>query len=271
MNSAVSSTATTWNPQGGMRSYTSSRSDGEERRQPAAAASRMSSSSWPSPGTTTPTRQTRAPAALSSAAVRAIFARVAGSSTSLPVAFRQRSRSRRGGSMLLLWPMCTSPSPWAFGHHRSVSAFTPECRAVWIQRQIELRARPRGFHLVTDEVVGAVPELSQLAVGIATVFMQHTSASLTLNENASPRRAPRLRRLVRPRRSRRRRLLRAHARGPGRHARPHQGVAHRLVPGDPGRRRLAGARNVAGDLPLRAPRPRRPAARDPHRLRRATG
>ena len=58
--------------------------------------------------------------------------------------------------------------------------------SVWIQRRIELRARPRGFHLVTDEVVGAMPELSRLAVGIANVFMQHTSASLTLNENASP-------------------------------------------------------------------------------------
>src|SRR5919112_6828743 len=57
---------------------------------------------------------------------------------------------------------------------------------VWLQRQIELRARPRGFHLVTGEIVDAVPELSQLAVGLATVFMQHTSASLTLNENASP-------------------------------------------------------------------------------------
>jgi secondary thiamine-phosphate synthase enzyme len=57
---------------------------------------------------------------------------------------------------------------------------------VWIQRKIELRPRPRGFHLVTDEIVGAVPELSELAVGIASVFMQHTSASLTLNENASP-------------------------------------------------------------------------------------
>ena len=59
-------------------------------------------------------------------------------------------------------------------------------RRVWIQRQLELRPRPRGFHLVTDEIVGAVPELSQLAVGMASVFMQHTSASLTLNENASP-------------------------------------------------------------------------------------
>jgi secondary thiamine-phosphate synthase enzyme len=57
---------------------------------------------------------------------------------------------------------------------------------VWIQRQISLRPRPRGFHLVTDEVVAGMPELRELRVGIATVFMQHTSASLTLNENASP-------------------------------------------------------------------------------------
>jgi secondary thiamine-phosphate synthase enzyme len=59
-------------------------------------------------------------------------------------------------------------------------------RNVWVQRQIELRARPRGFHLVTSEIVDAVAELGELSVGIATVFMQHTSASLTLNENASP-------------------------------------------------------------------------------------
>jgi secondary thiamine-phosphate synthase enzyme len=59
-------------------------------------------------------------------------------------------------------------------------------RGVWIQEQIELRPRPRGFHLVTSEIVDAVPDLSRLTVGIATLFMQHTSASLTLNENASP-------------------------------------------------------------------------------------
>jgi secondary thiamine-phosphate synthase enzyme len=57
---------------------------------------------------------------------------------------------------------------------------------VWIQREISLEARPRGFHLVTSEVVEAVPQLSELRVGLATLFMQHTSASLTLNENASP-------------------------------------------------------------------------------------
>jgi secondary thiamine-phosphate synthase enzyme len=57
---------------------------------------------------------------------------------------------------------------------------------VWIQEQIELRARPRGFHLVTSEIVDAVPDLGRIEVGLANVFMQHTSASLTLNENASP-------------------------------------------------------------------------------------
>jgi secondary thiamine-phosphate synthase enzyme len=57
---------------------------------------------------------------------------------------------------------------------------------VWIQQTIELRPRPRGFHLVTSEIVDAVPELARLDVGLANVFMQHTSASLTINENASP-------------------------------------------------------------------------------------
>jgi secondary thiamine-phosphate synthase enzyme len=57
---------------------------------------------------------------------------------------------------------------------------------VWIQQTIELRRRPRGFHLVTSEIVDAVPDLERFAVGLANVFMQHTSASLTLNENASP-------------------------------------------------------------------------------------
>jgi len=56
---------------------------------------------------------------------------------------------------------------------------------VWIQRTVRLGSFPRGFHLVTREVEEAVPELSRLRVGIAHVFVRHTSASLTLNENAS--------------------------------------------------------------------------------------
>jgi secondary thiamine-phosphate synthase enzyme len=57
---------------------------------------------------------------------------------------------------------------------------------MWIQREITLGARPRGFHLVTREVVDALPELGDVAVGLLHVLIQHTSASLALNENASP-------------------------------------------------------------------------------------
>jgi len=57
---------------------------------------------------------------------------------------------------------------------------------VWHQREIRLRPRPRGFHLVTREVAEGVPELAELRVGLAHVHILHTSASLTLNENASP-------------------------------------------------------------------------------------
>jgi secondary thiamine-phosphate synthase enzyme len=57
---------------------------------------------------------------------------------------------------------------------------------MWLQREITLRPRPRGFHLVTDEVESALPDLREVRVGIAHLFIRHTSASLTLNENASP-------------------------------------------------------------------------------------
>ncbi len=57
---------------------------------------------------------------------------------------------------------------------------------MWAQHEITLRPRPRGFHLVTDEVEAGLPELGELRVGLAHLFIRHTSASLTLNENASP-------------------------------------------------------------------------------------
>ena len=57
---------------------------------------------------------------------------------------------------------------------------------MWIQRTLTLRARRRGFHLITREVLDHLPELGQVDVGLLHVFIQHTSASLTLNENASP-------------------------------------------------------------------------------------
>ena len=57
---------------------------------------------------------------------------------------------------------------------------------MWIQREILLRARQRGCHVVTGEVVNSLPELGQFQVGLCHVFIQHTSASLSLNENADP-------------------------------------------------------------------------------------
>ncbi len=56
----------------------------------------------------------------------------------------------------------------------------------WIQRNIVLRRRPRGVHLVTEEIVANLPELADFAVGILHIFIQHTSASLSINENADP-------------------------------------------------------------------------------------
>ncbi len=57
---------------------------------------------------------------------------------------------------------------------------------MWIRRTLTLRARPRGVHLVTREIVEAVPEMAAVEVGLAHLFIRHTSASLALNENASP-------------------------------------------------------------------------------------
>lgn len=57
---------------------------------------------------------------------------------------------------------------------------------MWLQKEITLTSRPRGFHLVTDELLRQLPELRDFKVGMMNVFIQHTSASLTLNENADP-------------------------------------------------------------------------------------
>ncbi|MGE8295265.1 MAG: secondary thiamine-phosphate synthase enzyme YjbQ [Pseudomonas sp.] len=55
---------------------------------------------------------------------------------------------------------------------------------MWQQRIISLRPRERGFHLVTEEVLDKLPELAQIRVGLLHLWLQHTSASLTVNENA---------------------------------------------------------------------------------------
>ncbi|MCL7420842.1 MAG: secondary thiamine-phosphate synthase enzyme YjbQ [Methylobacter sp.] len=57
---------------------------------------------------------------------------------------------------------------------------------MWIQKEFKLKARPRGFHLVTDEVLSAIPELQSIRCGLLNILLKHTSASLTINENADP-------------------------------------------------------------------------------------
>ena len=54
----------------------------------------------------------------------------------------------------------------------------------WHQRELTLERRRRGFHLITDEIVAALPELQTIRIGLLHIFIMHTSASLTINENA---------------------------------------------------------------------------------------
>jgi len=57
---------------------------------------------------------------------------------------------------------------------------------IWLQEEITLAPRPRGFHLITRELLAQLPDLERISVGLLHLLIQHTSASLTLNENASP-------------------------------------------------------------------------------------
>ncbi len=56
----------------------------------------------------------------------------------------------------------------------------------WFQKEIFLQAKSRGFHLITQEIESQIPELRRYKIGLAHVFIQHTSAALALNENADP-------------------------------------------------------------------------------------
>ena len=56
----------------------------------------------------------------------------------------------------------------------------------WIQRNVQLSPYSRGFHLITKEVLAAIPEISTFQSGLLNVFIRHTSASISMNENADP-------------------------------------------------------------------------------------
>ena len=58
--------------------------------------------------------------------------------------------------------------------------------SVWLQKRIAIKPLARGFHLITDVIVEQLPELNQLELGLVHLFIQHSSASLAINENADP-------------------------------------------------------------------------------------
>lgn len=57
---------------------------------------------------------------------------------------------------------------------------------MWLQKEINLNPKSRGFHLISREIVNQLDELQHIQIGLLTIFIQHTSASLTINENADP-------------------------------------------------------------------------------------
>jgi secondary thiamine-phosphate synthase enzyme len=57
---------------------------------------------------------------------------------------------------------------------------------MWIQKELHLKSRPRGFHLITEELLLELPDLRDFRTGMMNIFIMHTCASLTINENADP-------------------------------------------------------------------------------------
>src|SRR5262249_46921918 len=128
----------------------------------------------------------------------------------------------------------------------------------WVQKEFTLKARPRGFHLITREAIDHLPEIREIEAGLLHLFIQHTSASLTINENADPDVRGDMERHFNQA-VRERALLRTHSGRPGRHARSHQIVNSRLLAFDTGGTRPVTPRRLAGNLPLRTSQRRRPA------------
>jgi secondary thiamine-phosphate synthase enzyme len=67
-------------------------------------------------------------------------------------------------------------------------SFSPDNKVpiMWIQKEIHLKSKSRGFHLITAELLRELPELRDFKIGMMNIFIMHTSASLTINENADP-------------------------------------------------------------------------------------
>jgi secondary thiamine-phosphate synthase enzyme len=95
---------------------------------------------------------------------------------------------RRHGKVIV----CVKPSSGPISSRKLLSLQSDHGRAksratvLFHQAIVRLKSRPRGFHLVTSEILAAIPEISKVGTGLLHLLLQHTSASLFLNENADP-------------------------------------------------------------------------------------
>lgn len=68
----------------------------------------------------------------------------------------------------------------------SIGELLTNNQTMWIQKEIKLSPKARGYHIITDEILREIPEIKDIKTGLAHIFIQHTSAGLTINENADP-------------------------------------------------------------------------------------
>ena len=152
---------------------------------------------------------------------------------------------------------------WPAGYARSAAEeeplqFSARPPMTWYQHEIKLPSFPRGPHPITHLVLDAVPEVAQLRVGLLHVFLRHTSASLSINENADPDVLEDLDRVLDVRR---RRISGTNTRWKGQMTCRGMSNRHCWVAGcDPYSRRPPLSRHLAGHLSLRASPERRPSA-----------
>jgi|GEM_PF-1393127 len=128
---------------------------------------------------------------------------------------------------------------------------------IWDQTFIELAPLPRGFHLVTNEIIAQAPELTNCEVGLLHLFIQHTSASLAVNENADPDVRGDLERHFNVMVPENAPYYEHVMEGPDEPAGPHQEHPHRPVPDAACKPWPPCPGYLAGGLPVRAPGPGR--------------
>ncbi|CAI5471481.1 unnamed protein product [Closterium sp. Yama58-4] len=125
-------------------------------------------------------------AAADAARIPHLSALVPASAFPSPAPLRIRHRASHSRRTRVSASLFGSSSPSASSASQATAAAETAGKTVWVQKTIELPPYKRGCHIITSQIMRAVPEIAEFRVGIANIFVLHTSASLTINENASP-------------------------------------------------------------------------------------